>query len=75
MVKKITIIPVNVNTNDEIIHQDVEISNIEENESIVEENITKSEDDLIREKDEITTNEILDEQLDDKPKSKGKKKF
>ena len=48
MVKKITIIPVNVNSNEEIIHQDVEISNIEENEQIVEENIIKLEDDLIR---------------------------
>ena len=75
MVKKITIIPVNVNSNEEIIHQDVEISNIEENEQIVEENIIKIEDDLIRECDEINTNDILDEKLDDKPKSNRKKKM
>ena len=74
MVKKITIIPVNNNSNEEIKPQDIEISNVKAD-NIVEENIIKIEDDLIREQDEIRTNEILDEKLNDKPKSNGKKKM
>ena len=50
MVKKITIIPVNDNSNEEIITQYVEINNVEE-ENIIEENIIKLEDDIIREKE------------------------
>ena len=66
MVKHITVIPVNDNSNEETIPQDVEISNVEED-HIVEENIIKHEDDLTREKDEIYTNE----KIEDKPKPKG----
>ena len=69
MVKKITVIPVNENSNEEIIQQDAEIINVEEKETIEEHNI-KLEDDTTRETDEINTTE----KLEDKPKSKGKKK-
>jgi hypothetical protein len=69
MVKKITVIPVNNNSNDEIIQQDEEITNVQEEETH-EENIIKLEDDITREQEEITTNvELVDE-----PKTKGKKK-
>lgn len=70
MVKKITVIPVNENSNEEIIQQDEEIINVEENDTI-EENDIKLEDDTIRETEEINTTE----KLEDKPKSKGKKKL
>ena len=69
MVKKITVIPVNNNSNEEIIPQDEEIINVEEKETL-ENNIIKLEDDAIREIEEIHTNE----KLEDKPKSKGKQK-
>ena len=39
MVKKITVIPVNENSNEEIIQQDEEIINVEEKETIEEHNI------------------------------------
>ena len=70
MVKKITVIPVNENSNEEIIQQDEEIINVEEKETIEEHNI-KLEDDITREAEEIQTTE----KLEDKPKSKGKKKL
>ena len=70
MVKKITVIPVNENSNEEIIQQDEEIINVEEKDTVEEHNI-KLEDDTIRETDEIHTNE----KLEDKPKSKGKQKI
>ena len=70
MVKKITVIPVNNNSNEEIIQQDAEIINVEENDTIEEHNI-KLEDDTIRETEEINTTE----KLEDKPKPKGKKKL
>ena len=69
MVKKITVIPVNENSNEEIIQQDEEIINVEEKYTVEEHNI-KLEDDTIRETEEINTTE----KLEDKPKSKGKKK-
>ena len=69
MVKKITVIPVNENLNEEIKPQDEEIINIEEKDTVEETNI-KLEDDTIREIEEINTTE----KLEDKPKSKGKKK-
>ena len=70
MVKKITVIPVNDNSNDEIIQQDEEITNVQEEEETHEEDIIKVEDDIIREQEEIITNvEVVDE-----PKPKGKKK-
>ena len=71
MVKKISVIPVNDNSNDNIIPQDVEISNVEEKEHIVEENIIKTQDNWIRETDEIDTND----KLEDKAKPKGKNKM
>ena len=67
MVKKITVIPVNNNSNDEIIQQDEDITNVQEKEPL-EENIIKLEDDTTREKYEIITNV----ELDDEPKPKGK---
>ena len=67
MVKKITVIPVNNNSNEEITQ---DIINVQEKET-VEENIIKLEDDIIREKDEINTNV----ELDVKPTTKGKKKI
>ena len=70
MVKQITVIPVNENSNEEIIQQDAEIINVEEKETIEEHNI-KLEDDITREAEEIQTTE----KLEDKPKSKGKKKL
>ena len=70
MVKKITVIPVNEISNEEIIQQDAEIINVEENDTFEEHNI-KLEDDTIRETEEINTTE----KLEDKPKSKGKKKL
>ena len=67
MVKQITIIPINNNSNDEIIQQDEDITNVQEKEPL-EENIIKLEDDTTREKYEIITNV----ELDDEPKPKGK---
>ena len=70
MVKKITGIPVNDKSNEEIIPQYVEITNVEEKDT-VEEDIIKVEDDILREQDEINTTE----KVEDKPKPKGTNKM
>ena len=70
MVKQITVIPVINNSNEEIIPQDVDITNIEETYT-VEEHIIKVEYDTIRDTDEINTND----KLEDKPEPKGNLKI
>jgi hypothetical protein len=70
MVKKITVIPVINNSNEENTENVEDIINVEEDNIQVEEDILKLEDNEIREKDEINTFEELPEN----PK-KGKKKI
>ena len=62
MVKQISVIPVNDNSQDEIIQQ--------EEDTILNEDNIKIEDDIIRENDEIITQVLLDV----KPKTNGKTK-
>ena len=66
MVKTITLIQVHNNSNEEITQQVEDILNVEE-QYPVEEHISQLEDDITRFNQENNTNE----ELDDKPKTKG----
>jgi hypothetical protein len=73
MVKQITVIPVNNNSNDENTEKVEDIINIEENDIQGGEDLIKLEDDETREKEEIITHNKLPE-LPEKSK-KGKKEM
>jgi hypothetical protein len=78
MVKQITVIPVNNNSNEENIEQVEDIINIEENDIEGGEDIIKREDDETREREERITNEREERITNELPKlpeksKKGKK--